>query len=677
MLNHLHDFSSIVRALDQRFSLSITGKDGKILYVNDQFCALSKYNREEILGQKHSLFDSGMYPDDYFDEMWQMLNIGQVWQRELHNRAKDGTIYSINATVVPMQDSSGRLAKFLSIDVDITDSFQTQEALKQAQKNEFQTIVKHLQNAVFKYKKDSEDHLVLLMLEGKLTEKMVLPTDWPTESRLKNLFSERTFSYIVDYLERGLAGEQVNFELKLFNLVLLVHLSPLSEGGVVTEVIGTAIDITKRKETEQKVKKMAHYDDLTGLANRRQFQKKLNEILLASAKNKESFALMFLDLDRFKTVNDTLGHNTGDLLLTKVASRLQSSIRRTDIAARLGGDEYAILLPSITKEEAGLIARRIQEEMSRFFLIENLDIFISTSIGISLYPDNGSDAETLIRNADAAMYFAKESGKNNYQFFTNDLHRNISNKLMLEQEMHRALEEEHFHLLYQPQINMKTGQIIGVEALIRWNHPKIGPISPAEFIPLAEETGLIIPIGAWVLQTACAQNKAWQEAGLKPVCMSVNVSLRQFMQFQFTKQVEQILHETGLAPKWLDIEITESMTADVVHAQQVLSHLRDIGIHVSIDDFGTGYSSLSYLSKFSITKLKIDQSFIRNLTEDHQAIVKAIIDLARNLNLDVIAEGVESNEQAELLMALNCMEAQGYLYAKPLSSEEIKKRLSY
>ena len=677
MLNHLHDFSSIVRALDQRFSLSITGKDGKILYVNDRFCTLSKYTREEILGQKHSLFDSGMYPDDYFDEMWRMLNLGQVWQRELHNRAKDGTIYSINATVVPMQDSSGCLAKFLSIDVDITDSFQTQEALKKAQKNEFQTIVKHLQNAVFKYKKDNEGHLILLMLEGKLTEKMVLPTDWPKESRLEDLFSKRTFSYVVDYLERGLAGEQVNFELKLFNLVLLVHLSPLLEGGEVTEVIGTAIDITERKETERKVKKMAHYDDLTGLANRRQFQKKLNDILLASAKNKESFALMFLDLDRFKTVNDTLGHNTGDLLLTKVASRLQSSIRCTDIAARLGGDEYAILLPSITREEAELIARRIQEEMSRFFLIENLDIFISTSIGISLYPDNGSDAETLVRNADAAMYFAKESGKNNYQFFTNDLHRNISNKLMLEREMHRALEEGHFHLHYQPQINMKTGQIIGVEALIRWNHPKIGPISPAEFIPLAEETGLIIPIGAWVLQTACAQNKAWQDAGLKPVCMSVNVSLRQFMQFQFTKQVEQILHQTGLAPEWLDIEITESMTVDVVHAQQVLSRLRDIGIHVSIDDFGTGYSSLSYLSKFSITKLKIDQSFIRDLTEDHQAIVKAIIDLARNLNLDVIAEGVESNEQAELLMALNCMEAQGYLYAKPLSPEEIKKRLSH
>ncbi|MET1032624.1 putative bifunctional diguanylate cyclase/phosphodiesterase [Domibacillus tundrae] len=274
------------------------------------------------------------------------------------------------------------------------------------------------------------------------------------------------------------------------------------------------------------------------------------------------------------------------------------------------------------------------------------------------------------------MYFAKESGKNNYQFFTIDLHRDMSNKMMLEREMHRAVEEQHFHLVYQPQINMAANKMIGVEALLRWNHPKIGFISPAEFIPLAEETGLIIPMGTWVLEAACAQNKAWQEAGLPPIRMSVNVSLRQFMQLNFVEQVEQILDQTGLAPEWLDIEITKSMTADVSHAQQVLSRLRGIGIHVSIDDFGTGYSSLSYLSKFPITKLKIDQSFVRDLAQDRQAIVKTIIDLARNLNLNVIAEGVESKEQARLLMELNCTEAQGYLYAKPLSPEEIEERLS-
>ncbi len=275
---------------------------------------------------------------------------------------------------------------------------------------------------------------------------------------------------------------------------------------------------------------------------------------------------MFLDLDRFKNVNDTLGHNNGDLLLMKVADRLQKCLRQTDIAARLGGDEYAILLPSIKQEKAGSIAQRICEEMNHFFLIENLDIFISTSIGISVYPDDGKDMKTLLQNADAAMYFAKESDKNNYQFFTIDLHRDMSNKMMLEREMHRAVEEQHFHLVYQPQINMAANKMIGVEALLRWNHPKIGFISPAEFIPLAEETGLIIPMGTWVLEAACAQNKAWQEAGLPPIRMSVNVSLRQLMQLNFVEQVEQILDQTGLAPEWLDIEITKSMTADVSHA---------------------------------------------------------------------------------------------------------------
>ncbi|WP_245629823.1 sensor domain-containing protein [Domibacillus robiginosus] len=676
MLNHLHDVSSIVHALDECFSLSITSKDGVILYVNDRFCELSKYDLEEIIGQKHSLFDSGLYPTDHFNSMWHLLKQGQVWQSELHNRAKDGTIYSINATVVPILDQNGCLVNFLSIDIDITDKHQTEKALKQAQKNEFQTTVKHLQNAVFKYRKNEAGHIILTMLEGKLAQKMGLSSNWPRESRLEDLVSKRTFSYAAGYLERGFAGEQVNFELTLLEFVLLVHLSPLFENGKVTEVIGTAIDITERKETERQVKKMAHYDDLTGLANRRQFQKKLTETLHHSAQSQESFAVMFLDLDRFKNINDTLGHNTGDLLLAKVALRLQKCIRRADIAARLGGDEYAILLPSITHEQAQLIAERIQKEISHFFLIENLDIFISTSIGISMYPQDGLEAETLIRNADAAMYFAKESGKNNYQFFTSDLHRDMSNKMMLEREMHRALEQGHFHLDYQPQIDIKTGQTIGVEALIRWNHPKIGPVSPADFIPLAEETGLIIPIGTWVLETACAQNKAWQESGLPPVCMSVNVSLRQFMQKHFAEQIEQILQRTGLSPKWLDVEITESMTADVAHAEQVLNRLRDIGVHVSIDDFGTGYSSLSYLSRFPITKLKIDQSFVQDLTEHHQAIVKTIIDLAQNLNLKVIAEGVETEEQARLLRALNCTEAQGYLYAEPLSSENIKKRLS-
>lgn len=676
MLNHLQDLSSIVRALDQRFSISITDADGSIFYVNDKLCELSKYERFEIIGQKHIMFNSGIHSADYFTGMWSSLKQGKLWQSDVHNRAKDGTIFSLNATVVPIQDGADKLLRFISIDADINDKIHTEEALKQALKNDFQTTVKHLQNAVFKYKANEESEFVLTMLEGKLVSKMGLPNDLKETCLLKNVVPEKIFTYLSSYFAQGLDGEQVSFELGLLDLTLLVYLSPLIENGEVSEVVGTAFDITERKEAEKKIEKMAHYDDLTGLANRRLFQKELsNELDRVSEKN-ESFAVMFMDLDRFKNVNDTLGHNNGDLLLMKVADRLQKCLRQTDIAARLGGDEYAILLPFTTHEKAELIAQRICEEMNHLFLIGGLDIFISTSIGISVYPDDGIDMKTLLQNADAAMYFAKESGKNNYQFFTIDLHRDISNKMMLEREMQHAIEEQHFHLDYQPQINMITRKMIGVEALLRWNHPKIGFISPAEFIPLAEETGLIIPIGTWVLETACAQNKSWQEAGFPPICMSVNVSLRQFMQLNFVEQVERILDQTGLAPEWLDIEITESMTADVFYAQQVLSRLRKIGIHVSIDDFGTGYSSLSYLSKFPITKLKIDQSFIRDLAQNRQAIVKTIIDLARNLNLNVIAEGVESKKQACLLMAMNCTEAQGYLYAKPLSPGEIEKRLS-
>ncbi|WP_052712272.1 sensor domain-containing protein [Domibacillus indicus] len=675
MLNYLHDFPSIARAIDQRFSISVTDCNGIILCVNDKFCKLSKYERHEIIGQKHSMFDSGLLPDGHFQDMWESLTQGKVWQSEVHNRAKDGTIYSINATVVPVQDENSRLLKYISIDADITDKFQMEEALKKALKNDFWTTVKNLQNAVFKYKENEEGRLTLTMLEGKLVEKIGVPDDWKRERLLETMPSKRIFDYLSGYFRRGLAGEEVHFELNMPQFTLLIYLSPLFEDGRVTEVVGTAIDITERKESERQVKKMAHYDDLTSLPNRRLFQKKLGKALTASEKNGESFAVMFLDLDRFKNINDTLGHNNGDLLLKKVADRLQHCIRQTDTAARLGGDEYAILLPSIKRKEAELIARRICEEMNHFFLIEKLDIFISTSIGISMYPDDGANAETLIRNADAAMYFAKESGKNNYQFFTSDLHRNISERMMLERELHRAIEEQQFHLVYQPQVDIASNKIIGAEALLRWNHPETGFISPADFIPLAEETGLIIPIGTWVLEHACKQNKAWQDAGLNPIRISVNVSLRQFMQHNFVEEVERILERTGLAPEWLDIEITESMTADVSYAQKILNRLHSLGIHISIDDFGTGYSSLSYLSSFPITRLKIDQSFVSDLTENRQAIVKTIIDLAQNLNLNVIAEGVESKEQARLLMALKCEEAQGYLYAKPLSSEEMKKRL--
>lgn len=676
MLNHLTDISAMLHALENEFSISITHIDGYILYVNDKFCTISKYTRDEIIGQPHSIFDSHLHPADYFSDLRSTLERGLVWKKDVHNKAKDGSFYSVSATVIPIFNEQHQLVKYMSVDSDITEKVQTKDKLEMALKQQFQHVVKHLQNAIFKYKETDEGQLLLTMIEGKLAKRMGMPSDLESPISFEDILPAHTVPRFYPHLKRGLAGEELHFEIDLFDRFFLVYLSPIKEDGRVIEVVGTAIDITTRKQAEKRIHQMAHYDDLTGLANRRLFQKELTAELDISSKNKEPFAVMFLDLDRFKNVNDTMGHSNGDLLLIKVADRLRKCIRQTDIAARLGGDEYAILLPSITRKTAGMIAKRICDEMNHFFLIENLDIFISTSIGISMYPADGTDAEALIQNADAAMYFAKEKGKNNYQFFTVDLHRDLSDKMMLEREMHKAIDEQQFYLEYQPQIDMKTNKIIGTEALLRWNHPKIGLISPADFIPLAEETGLIIPIGSWVLETACAQNKAWQEAGFPPVRMSVNVSLRQFMQQHFVEKVEHILEQTGLAPEWLDLEITESMTADVSHAQKVLTCLREIGIHVSIDDFGTGYSSLSYLGKFPITKLKIDQSFVRDLSEDHQAIVKTIIDLARNLNMKVIAEGVESQEQARLLLEMNCTEAQGYLYARPLSALDMTKKLS-
>ena len=449
--------------------------------------------------------------------------------------------------------------------------------------------------------------------------------------------------------------------------------------GRVIKINGVLSDITNLKSSEEKNEYLAYYDVLTSLPNRNMLSNKFNKLLSDYGVDNQNMSVIFLDLDFFKMINDTLGHSTGDAVLQNVSRKLNNCLREDDLIFRYGGDEFIVLLKNAGREKASKIAECILEEMSCPVIIEDYEIFLSASIGMSVYPMHGSDIDTLVKHADTAMHFAKERGRNNYQLYTPDQGERVGKKMMLANGLRTALANDEFFLQYQPQFNLENCEIIGVEALIRWRHPELGLISPAEFIPVAEETGIIVDIGKWVLKTACSQNKEWQEAGLPNVNMAVNVSVKQFQHRGFIKGVKKVLMETGLDSRHLELEMTESIMQNSEYLHGVLSELRKMGVKLSMDDFGTGYSSLSLLRYLPIDNLKIDKSFIDGIQADENAvsIIKTIIDMGMNLNMNIIAEGVENKEQVVFLKENNCNSAQGYLFSKPLAAEKVRQILEH
>ncbi len=433
-------------------------------------------------------------------------------------------------------------------------------------------------------------------------------------------------------------------------------------------------EIIERKSSEEKVRHIAYHDNLTGLPNRALFIDRVEQVLLRGRWHKTLAAILFLDLDRFKAINDSLGHNVGDELLSTVASRLAGCLRDGDTAARIGGDEFTILCQDVARvEDLAIIVDKILSAFRQPIVIQNHEINISTSIGISLYPTDGQDAETLIKHADLAMYRAKSRGRNTCQHFMPSMAEKSLERLQMENKLHNALETMDFSLQYQPLIDLKTGLIAGTEALIRWNDSELGSVSPATFIPVAEENGDILPIGRWVLKKACEQNREWQKMGLAKIPIAVNISSRIFQEHSFIDMVRGVLRESGLEPQYLELEVTESIIMN--KTDEVLStmrELRDLGVLFSIDDFGTGYSSLSYLKKLPISKLKIDQTFIKEIVNnvEDRSIVKTIITLGHNLDLTVLAEGVETEPQLNALLDVGCDMIQGFLLSKPMESEE-------
>jgi diguanylate cyclase (GGDEF)-like protein/PAS domain S-box-containing protein len=449
-----------------------------------------------------------------------------------------------------------------------------------------------------------------------------------------------------------------------------------NEAGEIIGIVGICRDVTERKRAEDQIYFMAHHDALTGLPNRSVLMDRLTQALLQAERNGHQVTTIFIDLDNFKLVNDSQGHSAGDKLLRVVAERMTKCVRAADTVVRLGGDEFVVLLVDQvnSQQAASVVLDKIRATLAEPVPIDGQMFRVTCSIGLSVFPEDGADAETLLMNADMAMYQAKEKGRDNFQFYTSEMNTAARERHLLQEGLRSAIARKEFALLYQPQVDLRSGRVLAVEALVRWHHPELGVVLPAKFIPMAEETGLIVPLGEWVLREACRQNKAWQDAGVAPIRVCVNVSARQFREKNWVKRVEYALSESGLDPRYLELELTESLLMqDTTHAVTTMRALQSIGVQFSIDDFGTGYSSLSALKSFPVARLKIDQAFVRNLPydENDRSIATAVISLGQKLNMKVIAEGVETDAQLAFLQDHDCDEIQGFHFSRPIEATAI------
>lgn len=508
-------------------------------------------------------------------------------------------------------------------------------------------------------------------MEGRSFETVVCED----EQKKAIVFAKQAFKGLTQTFESAILHKDG------YRIDLQVTLVPVRspETDEVEALLAVFQDISDSKRSIERIRYMAYYDDMTGIPNRKYFRDHLENALLLADYNRTRIAVLFIDIDRFKLYNDSFGHDSGNVLLLQVAERLTHCVSSHDVLARMEGDEFAIFYTDVAgREETQGYIDRIRAAFESPFECQGFTISMTVSIGVAINEKPDIDADTLMKHADIALSRAKELGRDTCQFYSESMELGTLDRLTLEADLRAALQRNEFVLYYQPQVNIVTGEVVGVEGLIRWNHPEKGLILPGQFIGLAEENGMIVPIGEFVVKEACRQVMRWQREGLQPVPVSVNLSLRQFLQPNLANRIAEILQETGLDPAWLELEITESVTSDVQHAERVLQSLKKLGVNICIDDFGTGYSSLSYLRRFPISRLKIDRSFVRDVMNDQQdaQIVETIIAMARHLNLKVIAEGVENEEQKRFLEMHQCLEAQGYLYGKPMPAGDFAEWLA-
>jgi diguanylate cyclase (GGDEF)-like protein/PAS domain S-box-containing protein len=651
---------------------------GKFTFVNDAECNNLGYTREEMLGM-----DNRKYADEknakaiyrLFAEVYKTGVPVKAYDFELIK--KDGTKSYNEISVSLIRNSKGEPIGFRGIARDITERKQMEEALRQSEER-YRTIIEEMEEWYFETD-----------LAGNIT------------------FFNDVFANVLGYSQKELTGlnfrsfvkkEESDSVFRLFNQVFKTGQPTknfpyefISTDGTVTSAEfsifpkrdkegkvcgfrGVGHDITARKRMEEEIQYQATHDALTGLPNRLMFSQLLNHAIQSARRYTRQFAVLFIDLDRFKIINDTLGHEAGDQLLQEIAVRLKQTLRTVDVVARLGGDEFVILIEELSDLiQVETVAGKILSAVIKPVNLMNEECRVTASIGISVFPKDAEDEQSLLKNADIAMYLAKEEGKNNYQFYSEDIQSKSIERLSIETNLRFALERNELSLHYQAKVDFKTNVITGVEALLRWQNPYLGSVTPTQFIPVAEESGLIIPIGRWVMRTACAQNVAWQQQGLPAVCMAVNLSLRQLTDDNLIDDIRTALNDSGMAPNLLELEITESMVMhNPTRMIAVLAKIKNLGVRLAIDDFGTGYSSLAQIKHFHVDTLKVDRSFIRNIPKDSEdkAITEAIIALGKPLSFIVVAEGVETVDQLDFLREHSCDEMQGHYFSKPIAPEQ-------
>jgi diguanylate cyclase (GGDEF)-like protein/PAS domain S-box-containing protein len=654
----------------------VTDKYGNIEYGSPSLQTISGYKPEDCQGK--AIYD---YTNiDEFSKLQKTFCNRKTNETEVplqfNLQHKDGRLVLIEGKGVPIVGNSSEIEHIIFLGQDISDKKIAERKLLESEERyrklvEFspETTLIH-ENGKIVYVNNAGLNLVGANNINQIIGKNILDFVYQDDleyaiSRMKKV--QEGISEISEYRVVRLDGTLIFVDILAFQTTY--------QGEQAVQVI--VRDVTERKKAAEKVNYLAYYDSLTGIPNRNLLKKYLNEVVDHNEDSKQIIAVMFLDLDRFKMINDTFGHSFGDLLLQKVTTRLSKCLGQDDMIFRYGGDEYVIVMEHTELNKVSQLAEKLIITLSSPFFIQDRQTFISTSIGISVFPKDGDNAEALIQNADTAMYLAKENGKNNYQHYSVSLNIINNRKMEIENGIRKAIENEEFALYYQPQVDLVTKKIIGLEALIRWKHPEYGYIPPMEFISVAEETGLIVLIGNWVLITACKQFKRWLDIGFPLHSIAVNVSALQFRDKNFIKTVNQVLQETKLESCYLELEITESVTREVEEITKIMKELKALGVHLSIDDFGTGYSSLNYLRHFPIDKLKIDKSFVDeiNIHLDGEAIVRTIIDLGNSLGFTVIAEGIENEHQISFLKENNCYLGQGYYFAKPLPTEDLENLL--
>jgi diguanylate cyclase (GGDEF)-like protein/PAS domain S-box-containing protein len=676
----------LAQAIEQSpFGIVVMDLDGNVEYCNRGFLALSGFSAAEVIGVTPHPWNPDETTDAVYRSLLMSQHIGERWNGDVQSTRKDGSVYWERQVASTLRDAAGHHTHLVVVKEDVSDRKLRRADYAQT-RHLHEKALASSSNGIMITRSDEDDHSIVYVnpaferITGYSADEVIgMEGRFLVRDDLAQPDLDHIRSALRDKREGSATLRNYRKDGTLFWNEL--HIAPVHDltGGATTHFVSVINDISERVRYQHALEYQANHDSLTGLANRNLLNDRIEQAIAWAKRNGHVMGVMLLDLDHFKLINDASGHSAGDALLKEVAHRLTACVRETDTVARLGGDEFVIILTDLPQtDDVDQIAEKILSALSRPTEVAGRDVFVTASIGVSLFPRDGDHGEILLRYADMAMYRVKEHGRNSVRQFVPEMGSTAISRLDMEAAMRRGLERGEFVLHYQPKIDLATQSVVGAEALIRWQHPQIGLIHPIEFIRLAEETGLILPLGEWVLHEACKQQVLWREQGLQPLKIAINVSARQFRQDELADRIAAVFARTGADPEHLILELTESMVMhDVDSTLAALRALKKLGVSLSLDDFGTGYSSLSYLRRFPIDELKIDRSFINDIhtNPDDAAIAGAIIAMARSLGLSVVAEGVENIEQADLLTQLGCSQVQGYYFARPLTVSAFASRL--